>query len=544
MAIAAETSTTDLASDAAPGFLVAEPPHASTRAAELRSPDAQRLAPADDPSTGALPRWLKPNRFSDSIAIMLVLTAVQRLVGFGRSVLFCMFLSPFELGQWDIAFGFLLLAAPVAVLSLPAAFGRYVEYYRLRGELRTFLRRIAAVTVTLAVIATAAIVFFADRFSIWIFGTPGDAALVRLIAATLLANIMYNVVTELFVALRMQRIASGMELVLSVGFAAIGLALVVLGENRATSLVIAYGAACLAALVASSAWLWNSCREMTVSAAPTAALAFWSKLIPFVAWVWISNWLVNLFVFVDRYMVVHFSGLPNEAATALVGQYHSSRLVPQLLVTVAAVLSGVAIPFFSRDWELGELKRLSARLNMLVKLTGLALFAGATVVLAAGPLLFGTVFRGRFNVGLEVLPGTLLYSTWFGVISIMRVYLWCAERVRMVCLAYLAGLIVNIGLNLILVPQLGLLGAVLGTCAAHVVALAIIYATSIASGLHIDRGVWIISVLPLVLLLGPWASVAASIVAAVISVGTNLILTSAERHELLGVVLRYCSRRV
>src|SRR5438132_9089950 len=80
----------------------------------------------------AAPQWLKPDRFSDSVLIMLSLTGVQRLVGFGRSVLFCLFLSPYELGQWDIAFGFLTLAAPIAVLSLPAAFGRYVEYYRLR----------------------------------------------------------------------------------------------------------------------------------------------------------------------------------------------------------------------------------------------------------------------------------------------------------------------------------------------------------------------------------------------------------------------------
>src|SRR4051812_26554121 len=113
MAIVGESLATELASEAAPALLDAE----------FQIPDSNHPAPgADSPSAAPPQRWLKPNRFSDSIAIMLVLTAVQRLVGFGRSVLFCMFLSPFELGQWDIAFGFLLLAAPVAVLSLPAAF--------------------------------------------------------------------------------------------------------------------------------------------------------------------------------------------------------------------------------------------------------------------------------------------------------------------------------------------------------------------------------------------------------------------------------------
>jgi O-antigen/teichoic acid export membrane protein len=278
---------------------------------------------------------------------------------------------------------------------------------------------------------------------------------------------------------------------------------------------------------------------MPVADEPTRHVAFWGKLIPFVAWVWISNWLVNLFVFVDRYMVVHYSRMSNETATALVGQYHSSRLVPQLLVTVASVLSGVTIPFLSRDWELGQTGRLSARLNLLIKLTALGLTAGAALVLAGSPLLFGVVFHGKFDAGLEVLPWTLLYSAWFGIMAMARVYLWCAERVRLVSIAYLAGLLVNIGLNLLLVPPLGLLGAVLGTCAAHVVALTIIYAISVANGLHCDRGACLVSLLPLILLLGPWGALAGTLLAAVLSVFTNLFLSGEDRRELVAVARRY-----
>src|SRR6476660_1611216 len=89
---------------------------------------------------------LRSDTLADSVAILFALTAVQRLVGFGRSVLFCSWLDPEELGQWDTAFAFLMLAAPIAVLSLPGSFGRYVEYYRQRGQLRTFLRRTSLAT--------------------------------------------------------------------------------------------------------------------------------------------------------------------------------------------------------------------------------------------------------------------------------------------------------------------------------------------------------------------------------------------------------------
>ena len=55
--------------------------------------------------------------------------------------MFCRWLEPEQLGQWDVAFGFLNLAAPLAVLGLPGSFGRYVEYFRQRGQFHVFLRR-------------------------------------------------------------------------------------------------------------------------------------------------------------------------------------------------------------------------------------------------------------------------------------------------------------------------------------------------------------------------------------------------------------------
>ena len=78
-----------------------------------------------------------------SVVILLGLTVVQRLVGFVRAVLFCRWLDAEQLGLWDMAFSFLLIAAPLAVAAIPGAFGRYIEYYRRRGQLRPFLRRAA-----------------------------------------------------------------------------------------------------------------------------------------------------------------------------------------------------------------------------------------------------------------------------------------------------------------------------------------------------------------------------------------------------------------
>src|SRR3989337_1137354 len=84
---------------------------------------------------------LAPDSLAASVMVLLVVSVVQRSVGFGRGILFCRWLSPDELGQWDMAYSFLLLAAPLIVLGLPGSFGRYLERYRQRRQLRTLLRR-------------------------------------------------------------------------------------------------------------------------------------------------------------------------------------------------------------------------------------------------------------------------------------------------------------------------------------------------------------------------------------------------------------------
>ena len=99
--------------------------------------------------TPAPARRLRPDTLAASVAILLVVSVVQRTIGFGRGVLFCRWLTPEELGQWEMAYSFLLLAAPLVVLGLPGSFGRYLERYRQRGQLRTFLRRATIWTATL-----------------------------------------------------------------------------------------------------------------------------------------------------------------------------------------------------------------------------------------------------------------------------------------------------------------------------------------------------------------------------------------------------------
>jgi O-antigen/teichoic acid export membrane protein len=68
--------------------------------------------------------------------------------------------------------------------------------------------------------------------------------------------------------------------------------------------------------------------------------------------------------------------------------------------------------------------------------------------------------------------------------------------------ALLAGLLANIGLNLLLFPQFGLNGTVCATAASMFLAMALVYVLSWWQGLQLDHRVWYTSVIPCLLGLG------------------------------------------
>jgi O-antigen/teichoic acid export membrane protein len=444
-------------------------------------------------------RGLRPDTLAASVAILLVANVLQRSVGFGRGMLFCRWLSPDELGAWDMAHSFLLLAAPVVVLGLPGSFGRYLERFRQRGQLRTYLRRVAVWTGSLTVAAVTLLIFAAPRFSALIFGQSDRAVMVMLLAASLAAVILHHFLEALFAALRKFSIVSTMQFCQSLAFAAVSIALLWCWKMAAESIVVGYGAACILSVVIALVWKGRALMGEMVLDDRVPHREFWPPLVRFALWVWLTNFLCHLFAVVDRYMLVHWSGLENAEALALVGHYHASRIIPLLFLCVADLLAGVVMPYLSHDWEAGARQRVSDRLNLILKLATLVMFAGGVVVLWAAPLLFHIAFEARYDEGLAVLPWTMVYCVWYGLLLVAQNYIWCAERTKLGSVPLAIGLAANIALNAVLIPAFGLLGAVISTAMATGLALGVLYAINRSAGMQIQAGLIWLSVLPIAL---------------------------------------------
>lgn len=478
----------------------------------------------------------------DSVLILLALNAVQRLIGFVRAVLFCRWLDPEQLGLWDMAFSFLLLASPISILAIPAAFGRYVEYYRVQGQLRTFLRRTMAACGALSLVSFVLIVVARRWLSELVFGSEDQSDLIVTAAICLMAVVAYNYLVELFTAMRNIRLASALQLTNSVVFAALGLGLLLGWRCTAHSVVISYGGSCLIAGAIAGLVLWRVWRSATPAAVPVPRAEFWGRVAPFAGWMLLGGMLLDLFGVIDRYMIVHFlSGSAAEALDA-VGNYHASRVVPLLLVSIAVMLGAIITPHLSHDWEAGRRDLVCRRLRLFLKVFGFAMFVAATAMVLAAPLLFGVAFRGKFAIGQAVLPWTLVYCTWFSLLLIAQTYLLCAEKAKLVSVAVVSGLTLNVLLNIVLLPRLGLAGAVLATAAANALSLWLVCRFNRRWGFRLDDGAKLMFVLPMLLCLSPWAAAFAIVAVLADAVWGTRLLHPDERQQLAEGLAAYWKR--
>lgn len=145
-----------------------------------------------------------------------------------------------------------------------------------------------------------------------------------------------------------------------------------------------------------------------------------------------------------------------------VGVYQVARRLAELVVFCAGAASAVGLPRLARAHATRQVERVQATVDTM---NGIALTSTAFIVLglvALGPWaldLFGPDFAAGYPPML-ILAGARLASLLFGPASdllLMTGHHGRLGRVNLVC----AGL--NVGLNLALIPHLGVLGAALAT---------------------------------------------------------------------------------
>ncbi len=487
---------------------------------------------ADDPSTSDGGR-LRADSLYAGLVVLVVLTAGQRVLGFVRQLLLCRIMEPEEVGRWNLAYSMIVLAAPLFVLGIPGTFGRFTEHFRQRGQLKGFLRRTLCATVCLSGLGVVLLLVLARPVAWLLFRDVEQQSTVVLLGLALLAVIGFNVTVELLTSLRQIKAVTWLRFCFGATFFVVSVGILTIDES-VDGVILSYGAASLLTAMVGGALLWRGLRRVGPDSAQPAAGAIWRKLLPFAGWLWLADLLSNLFAASDRYMIVHFASVPADVAAGMVGQYHSSRVIPEQMFGFATLFCGMLLPYLSHDWERRQFQAVRDKVNLLFKLYVLAMTSAGALFLWVAPWLFNSVLAGKYAEGFSVTPWSLVAFVWYGLYVITQVYLLCCERGSSCSVALSVGLVTNIGLNWLLLPIWGLYGAVMATALSNGLVLGIVVYLASRHGMRWNAGVCATGLLPVMLVVGPGAAVAALGVLLMLSRATPLIFTAEE----IGVIRR------
>ncbi len=481
---------------------------------------------------GSVERGFVSDSIAAGVIFALVLTVGQRFIGFGRGVLFCRLMTEQELGQWSMVWSYLMLLAPLTVLGLPGCFGKFTEHYRQRGQLKTFIGRIAAISFAMTCLMSGLIVIFPTQISWILFRDTSQSGLVQLLGGALIVVSASNFLASLMESLCQVRTVTIMRFITGTMFAIVGTGILMVWDDGASAATLAFAISCLAGMLP-ACWVMWKCRAGIRNGGDLLTQStMWKRVAPFAMWMWATNLVSNLIEVSDRYMLLHWSNLSPDLAQGSVGQYHSGRVVPLLMVSVATMVAGVLIPYLSRAWEAGNKPKLTKQLNWTVKIVSIGFTTGGILVLLLSPLLFNVILQGRYNGGLSVLPLTLVYCIWFGLSTVAQDYLWVAEKGKWATLIGVAGLVVNILLNMILIPLIGLPGAVIGTACGNATLVVLVIGLNHRFGCRSDTGIWLCAAIPLILLLNTPLAVLAMVAVLVFCVFSDWILSVEEKSDL------------
>ena len=164
-------------------------------------------------------------------------------------------------------------------------------------------------------------------------------------------------------------------------------------------------------------------------------------------------WLVNSS---GRYFLTHYRGL------AEVGVYAAGFTIANVMTLFFMPISFVLFPVISKLWEEGRKDKVAAMVALANQWYLILAIPGALGLSFLAEPIVGLLSAKEFSGGVEVIFWLALANLFYGLYQI-NLYgtLLLQKNIRLTGLFALAG-ILNVGLNLALIPTLGNQGAAIG----------------------------------------------------------------------------------
>jgi O-antigen/teichoic acid export membrane protein len=433
-----------------------------------------------------MPVSVPPRRsFLSTVGWNIALVAFAWPLGVATSVVIGRWLGPERKGEYTVAMMVVTLFLTALGLGIPAS----ISYYLGSGKVAasSLVKTLVVLAIVLSAVAIA-IAFLLDGtgWCLYVFGMPRLSPAVWLAVAgipvALLGTFLQFVILAQGHSVWFAAVSALGQIGASILVGALVLADRLSPVTAVAASLVSQGVACIVLLVIEQ-------RQVSWRHAPLLPRETWTGLVRFSG----LNYIGGLFQFLlQRVDVLMVSVLVDLRA---VGIYSVAYGVAEVLLVIPQRLGTLYLPRVAAQLAASKEREVQVLSSTIFWGTALAAAALGVVASFAIPWLYGPAFLPSIVPFLLLLPGVCAMAT----LSVQTAYLCGVGLVRSTTVAAAVGMILNVLLNLVLIPRYGVSGAALASSITYCAEAALL-ARSVAASTHARSFDMITSVSPRILL--------------------------------------------
>jgi O-antigen/teichoic acid export membrane protein len=224
------------------------------------------------------------------------------------------------------------------------------------------------------------------------------------------------------------------------------------------------------------------------------------------------------------------------------GIYSAAVNLSATISAVGLAVNNVIFPHLSAAWEEGRKAKALEDLDLAIRFTAIALLGIGLVLILLGRPIILLLLGNAYVAGADVLPFLVVFYLLTISVWLFGVYASLIERTYVSTIGLASALPVNVVLNLILIPRLGIVGAGLATMLSYVLLWCIVVGVCVAFRMPLRRRTVVASVSPFLLLLPPLAAGCAIAIVVIASLRTSWLVTEEERQRVFQEIAAFAGR--
>lgn len=401
-----------------------------------------------------------------------IMTAVHIVTGLRSLVLLPIItktLDAYSYGIWAQVTVTLLLVFPLCTLGLDYALNRFLPGKTDKAEIREAFFSILLVVLGCSAVIAAAVMLLRNPIADALFGSADMAPVAALMGGALLFRAITSSCTNYFRAFRQTKTYAALSIALEVGEIGLAAYLVLAGygiEGAVTALLVVRAVIFLIALALIIRQVGIRLPRF-VNIRPYIGFSIPLMTLPLI-W-WILSWS-------DRYIITIFRD------TAQVGIYSAAYVIGSACAIYMGPLTDLMLATLSKLYDEERITEVKTILSRSLRYSLMLVIPSVFGVSVLGESLLRLFTTAEFtSVSSALIPIIASAVAVFSIRNITVFGLLLTKNTKKIVIIYGASAIINVVINIILIPHIGIVGAAIATLVSFAFASFIVTRLSLKS---------------------------------------------------------------